>query len=651
MSDLLLRPSRRLTGPHRVAATLRPLRLAFLVHPDDPGVALAAVDACCLLWGGPFQCLIPCPPGGEPEALWSQMLEKHDPDEVVDLVGAASAFVERQQETMHRRVRRWQHPTETMQLFGVLATSVLRRQVERGRVPSNAPILNLHPLFAHPLALPLAYRYGHLERRPMDRHDRLRAAYVTARLEDLAHVQVVDPASNPIEELIRLVTEHPLAPSTPERPGWNGPLGNSLVDILRGFELGMRTTRALGRDTAEATEGNLGRGDPYHHQIVVLGEANSVPDLCLAWNLRARRLGEPPPIWVAPGWLAQPEVCQRLESVRAANEGRARGHGGIGTSWLGFASASVGYEALVEATTSMPQSAALRWEELGRLFPDEVHLGLERRSTAAFVDGSADIALPEAEDLADFSRGEMLGVTVVVPGWRLPRMPAPRFASSDDVVRVAVDGLVGELDVGYRPPPELVTVKTRDGAEALSAVADAAGLRATISDKGRLAIALLELFGSSEALTLLSSSLVYGLLVEMGTGAVPRQAVQQALARHLPDLAGQASIDAVVAAFRELSADDGLFEPGYFTWSVLREKLGGNADVAQWVVAFLVERGILFRGFEVRCRNCGLRRWQPVDLMASAYACDACQVTAPLPLPVDDVLEWRYRVNGVVARG
>lgn len=96
--DSVLLSKNALEGPHRVKATLRPLRVAFLVSATDPSQALAAVSSCTVLWGGMMYLIIPCQPGGEPEGIWSFLLALYDPDEVVDMVGAAKQFVERQHE-------------------------------------------------------------------------------------------------------------------------------------------------------------------------------------------------------------------------------------------------------------------------------------------------------------------------------------------------------------------------------------------------------------------------------------------------------------------------------------------------------------------------------------------------------------------------
>lgn len=645
MREVLLRSTLRLSGPKQVTATVRPLRLAFLVDPFDVNLALAAIDACCLLWGGPYHVLIPCLPGGRPDDLWNVLLEHLDPDEVIDLVGAAPDFIEHQKQGLFRQVRRWERPIETMLLQGLTVTSVLRRHTDGGRRRVLSAVRRF-VLRGHPLALPLAYRHGHLDRRPMDRDFVMSIAYGASRLEDFAEVRRIDPNGLPSEELIRLVTEYPLAASTPLRPSWVGPPALSVLDVAGDLALAGSATSNASRALPDLVDPE--HGDPLEHQIVIVGNPDSVPDLCLAWNLRARRIPHPDPVWVSPEWLGDPLVLQRLEAARRANRTLAYGSRMPGADWLGLTSASLDDEALAALASEVPRSVVCPPSRIAALLPDSLRIGIVRPSAAVFIDGRADVALPDIEDMADFAQFERLGVTVDIPNWQLPRMPSPRFGSSNDIVRVAVDGLAGSLTVDGVHQYRLITVDARDGEEALRAVASAAGYSASISDKGRLAIAVLELFGSERELRLLTSSLVYDLLTEMAAGIVSRRAVQGILAG-LPGTSDDSTAEDALLGRLHSHLGESQFDRQDLTWDAVFVKLA-KAEAARWSLNFLVERGIAFRGYEVVCRNCGLRRWLPVDRLAVTHSCDGCRVTLALPLPVDKNLVWRYRLNEVVAR-
>src|SRR3954453_7199843 len=94
----------RLSGSRRVSITIRPLRVAYLVHPSDPATALSAIRIACRLWGGSFHMLFPCPAGEQPEPAWGKIIERYDPDALVDLVGVSPVYLECQRDEHDRIV-------------------------------------------------------------------------------------------------------------------------------------------------------------------------------------------------------------------------------------------------------------------------------------------------------------------------------------------------------------------------------------------------------------------------------------------------------------------------------------------------------------------------------------------------------------------
>jgi hypothetical protein len=486
MPELLLRASRRLDGPHRVTATVRPLRLAYLVDPDAPSGALAAIDACCLLWGGPHQFLIPCSPGAEPKGFWAELLEQHDPDEVIDLVGASETFCKRQQDSMFRQVRRWERPTETMLLSGAMLTSTLRRGLENGWWEREWMVRNIHPLFGHPLALQIAFAHGHLERRPMDAEDHLPISHKLSRLEEFMQIQTIDPRTLPEAELLQLATGQELPLTIPESPGWFGPPAINLIDVASGP--GTATVSHQQVHFPGQSEQRDQNGNPYYRRIVVVGDPGSTLDLCLAWNLRAQRGRDRPfPFWLSPTTISQSFVQERLQEARSYPLGIEPLH--IEQKWLGFVSATLNEDELCHLAATFTDAVALRREDWLLLFPKQCTFGVDRQSTAIFVEGTADVGLPDVSNIGEFSHGEALAVTITIPSWQLPRMPAPRLGewNRNQVTRVARDGLVGTLVPRWSGPPDFVTVYARNGAEALAAVAAQAGYEANPSPPGLLA--------------------------------------------------------------------------------------------------------------------------------------------------------------------
>src|SRR4051812_41479497 len=94
--DQLLLPTRRIEGPRPVTTRVRPTRIAYLVDLTSIPIALAAIGGACLEWGGRYNFLIPCAAGGCPPQPWDIVLEKFDPDLILDLVGASDEFTQQE---------------------------------------------------------------------------------------------------------------------------------------------------------------------------------------------------------------------------------------------------------------------------------------------------------------------------------------------------------------------------------------------------------------------------------------------------------------------------------------------------------------------------------------------------------------------------
>lgn len=650
MSDLLLRASNKLDGPRAVTLTLRPPRVAYLIDPADPALALAAVEAACFEWGGRFQFLIPCPPDGEPAPVWARILEKYDPDIVVDLVGADRRYLSVHEDRLGRSVFRWERPLETMALIGPLVYGPLGRW-KRERSPQTAyRTLHFHPLRGQPLALPLAFQFGHLERRPMDEKLRRHAAYAAARHADFLEVVQVDPGTLSRDQLAVTAAVADL-----------DPIG--FPDLVRGTQ-GLNefyTLPGLTREGLPTQEPPYSFGPPdpereqhdeaYLRRIVVVGNPASVPDLCLAWNLRAQRTVTMPfPMWVAPEWLAEPVFAQR---IGMALQTRPGGLYPPPLRWddaaLHLVSASLPTGGL-SATFAGAVDRVVSHDEtpLDRFFTDRFSVGRTRESIVSFREKVADIPLPDYRVFGDFRRDDWLGYTLSIPGYAAPpgsQAAYPRVSNSAS--RSAADGIAGFF-YADRATDSLLREGTNDGWQLLAGATAQAGYSVAISDKGALAIALFELVDGPVGLPVLASSRVYALLRAMAE-IVPRQAVQGTLRRALGRDLAPDEVREIVAALQSGGIGGGQFDRQHRDWSQLRSDLGGAREACETIATWLVERRVLFRGYELACPNCGLRRWYPIDRLADTHRCDGCQIVSSTPVPLQQ-LQWRYRLNEVVAR-
>lgn len=252
--------------------------------------------------------------------------------------------------------------------------------------------------------------------------------------------------------------------------------------------------------------------------------------------------------------------------------------------------------------------------------------------------------------IAHFHEYETIGVSVAIERWKSPKTAGPPFRSSEDITRVADDGVAGELRLFQRQRYDLVRVRLDPAWRVVAQMAGRAGYSAEISDKGRQAIAILNLIEDPQDLALLASSKVYGLLRDMAR-IVPRQAVQQAVRRQWGREPSASEVDCITNALEAGTIDGGQFERPHYSGDQLRTALGVARQDATWLVEWLARCRFLFRGYHIDCPECGLPRCYPVDRLAAMHLCDGCQTTMPLPLPVDKPLVWRYRLNEVVALG
>jgi hypothetical protein len=579
MVQILLLPERIVDGPQRVTWTVRPERVAYLIDPTDGRLALAAIESACLTWGGIHHFLIPCPPGGRPDQLWDAILKKHDPDVILDLVGAAKDFVTEQEGRPTRRVERWDRPTETMEIVGAVVWAGLRRWKRTRSQGTSRAAINLHPLAGNPLALPLAFRLGHLDPRPMDQNMIIERSYRSGRFQDfLDQFATVDPARLGEDEWRRLAIQVPLDISHLVSPTLTAGVTNYY---------GLPALTKIGLPNREPSYWITDAVNPEHEQhpeaffsrIVVIGVPNSIEDLCLAWNLRARR---PTlqffPQWISPEWITDGNVLQSIY---------------WGLRWESTGLLEERQQAslhLLSATLSLEELGALAPElgvpierheraTLDRFFTGQLTVGLRQTSVANFRRGQADVAVPDYSLLGDWQFWERIGWTAEIADYSPPSVGRHFIPwNGPTPVRLAADGLAGFINVPDVVPGDLWQFPTSSGWAMVTATAEEAGYNATISDKGRRAVAVMRLLNGLSGLRILASSRVYGLLETMAEHVERRQAIQLAVRRRLDRLDLAALTAQQEAAFVEAVWGDvtvgAQFDRQHYSWDQVHRALG-----------------------------------------------------------------------------
>lgn len=651
-AHLLLR-GQVVEGPRQVALTTRPVRQAYLVDPSSPVSAFYGIGSACLEWGGLYQFLIPCKPGERPEEQWETILRKMDPDIIIDLVGIEKDYYDEQTRKWSRTVVELGSVVDGPSHVHAIVFGALRRQT--GWVNVQAKVLNLSGLPDHSFGLPLAYRVGYLNphgfarNRPIDEH--MPAVYRnrSANYEDFVDLRTVAAGSLNDRQIHQLLLDLPLAPLaiTGEATD-SSPAGSE-------FTLPWLTTVGIFRlsDSRPGYDSRHPRppevpdeSDAYWERLVVVSSPDSVPDLCLAWNLRAQRLAAHVlPHWLPAEWLTQDDVLRNIQTlITSLPKGLGENEGGC------LASASLSADEMSALATRWGEPVTHReGPDIARLFRSNVEIGATKHLAVNFREGRGQVPSPDYEELANFDSAETVGWSLRIQDYTVP-VEAGQFGwPIHSSRRLAFDGVAStDFKDEYRRGG-LIDVSTADGWRIASGLAYASGYRIEPSADGRLGLALMRMLGERGDLALLASSRVYELFREMAD-IVPHQAVQRIERSIHADQSSQEKLEELREVLREGQLGGGQFDRQHMAAQSIGTKLGTRPETTEVIIRRLVGKGLLLRGFEVQCPLCRVTRWYPVARLGDIHHCDACQAEMPLPLR-SDVLPWRYRLNELVARG
>lgn len=578
--------------------------------------------------------------GGAPNAVWQRILERHDPDVVIDLVGAAKEYCE-EHEQLGRSVIPWTHPTETMVMNGALVDAGLRRRRSTRLAAEVDLTINFDPIISHLFALPLAFRFGHLDRRPLLTPLASRAQeYAACQHSDFVTVSKVDPNGLDEDAMMRYLCD-----PSPDLADYIHPLLPR--DMVKSWTLPELTGFGIPVDDRATLDWRYGVDhecyeESYFRYLVVVGDPNSVPDLCLAWNLRAqRRPAAAFLIWIPANWLSESRVLAGIEMAVK----RDRPQRELGDPCFRLVSASLPATLIQSAATGFRQDFSVYDRSvLDRLFRPDFRVGAMRTSGVSFHNGVAHVALPDPAELADFASLDFVAWAAAIEGYRVPIGQSLDYIQLGIIGRMASDGLTKSDHAGGWS--HSLSIGIADGQRIVDGVTLRAGYRAGLSSNGRKTRAVLDLLGGLAGLELLASSRVYDLLIDMAE-IVLRQAIQRELTRQFGREMSSNEAENVAAILRAGYLAEGQFDRQHMTWGQLKKALAIGDDAVP-IVEWLVEKRILLRGSILSCQKCELRRWYPVNRLAETVVCDGCRAESSRPLGVR-ALNWSYRLNELVA--
>ncbi len=609
----MLRRGERVDGVRAVEILLRSARMAFLIPDDDAAVAVKAVQSCCLSWGGYANYLIPYSRTAGIADEWLAVLRVLDPDAVVDCGGVLLDVDKGFFDNRGWHVRDWEDPSSTLFVGEALQYSAMLAFAEGLEKPDAGRFVVLPELDEKDeLYLPLVARFGSLNEEPFKIGvHRLRPRLLRPGVgyADFAQIKAVDFSGHSEDVLLGRV------PADRIEGDWGEPL--KLTELTRAG-LATRGSGWSGESTPERPEPE----EAHANRVVVTGDPRSVEDLALYWNLRAENpFADPFPLWVPLDLLDEAFGEQIVEEATRRMDAKV----GDDAPWrdtLQVLSASVHRARLAERLARRFPNARIGVERTANLFAGEWSYYLaQEQQPVAFEEGNARIKLPRPEAFDDFVPTLDRAVYEVgVDGVWLPQSETllRRGVYGHSASRITKRGTLEYLEyVGSRSPRSgLLNLTLPDGWTVLSSLLEDRGYECRPSPKSETALGQVSLLGGLRNLAITSSSKVHRLLRELSQRAAEERGF----------LAERKTLD----------------------YNSFRRHWGDEA--APRLLPWMIDRRVLFRGADISCPKCRLRRWYEVDRIGHTWRCDGCQEEQPVPLGLGST-GWKYRINELYASG
>lgn len=624
----LLAPGEVLEGTRLATVRLRPVRAALLVPERSTKAAAAAVDACCLSWGGFANCIVPYSKDEGIRDPWREIVETLDPDLFVCFGDEPPA-----QLADYVRNRGYHHvfPYEP-EGFETLVTGTLiysaldafmnSRDIERKSSPLVLPLYRGFP----EALLAFQARYGSMLE-TTGFHDEKYVhnllvrdgAQLTATHRDFFDIRECQAREHYNFEVPKMISEV-----------FVGDLGRLLPENTEDTETRITTLPEVTLAGITRREPRAGAASPaesrkHDAKVVVLGDYTSVDDLALFWSLRAMRPGGHPfPLWLPYRHVYDDRAKELIESASRELAGRRRHSGGS----LHITSASLSLDYLEERFRPLFPEADITIDIADFVGGTTDYYVVEERQPVTFVEGTAHVSRIRPAKMEGLQPDfDYVVHEVEIEGVKLPPI---------DAVQEAVFGVPGRGNRvltekgGIRtvdphksvyPGKDYLEIRLPDGGRLLEAFFEHYGYECLPTAKSRAALGQMGLLGGVEGINVVANSKVYGALKDLcGT----REGEEE-------------------SNYRPYRADRKAEPYNYFTNAF------GNQN-ARPILNWLVENRLLLRGSNIACPRCRLELWYAVDRVGERWACDGCREEMPIPIK-PDALHWRYRVNELWANG
>jgi hypothetical protein len=605
----------------------------------DRDTKAAAVESCCLSWGGFANVIVPYSETEGIKGPWRKILEVVDPDLFVCFEDEPPDEVEgylRNKGSRHV-FSHGSYYSETL-VTGTLVYAALDAYMESQRIERKSTPLVL-PLYrrAPEELLPFLARYGSMLETTAFWHEKrvknlpgrdLSQLSVSHRdFFDVRECQAGDHFNFEVPRMISEVFVGDLDRLMPEEAEDEQAEEASYATLPEITLTGIRPIRRRSLGGPES----ISESRKYDSRVVVLGDYPSVEELALFWTLRGQRPGEHPfPIWLPYRHVYDDDVKNLIES--ATSTLARRGRGGVGR--LHITSAELSLEYMEDRFREMFPDADITTDIADFFGGTSDYYVVEQQQPVFFRGGTAYMQRIRPPKMEGFHPDlDYVVHEVELEGVKLPAVEAVEKTVHGPASRgnsiLTTKGAIRSVDPHESSfgAKDFLEIRMPDGWGLLEAFFEHYGYECSRSQKSHAALSQISLVGGVEGLNVVANSKVFEALktLSIRKGSQTDTSQEEKARLYLADRR--------VATYNFFSSS---------------ERFGNKH--AEVILRWLVDNRILLRGAEITCRRCKLKLWYAVDRIGERWTCDGCREEMPIPIK-HNTLSWRYRISELWANG
>lgn len=626
----LLAPNERLEGTRLAAVRLRPVRAALLVPERDTKAAAAAVESCCISWGGFANLIVPYSEDEGIREPWRKIIEVLAPDLFVCFEDEPPDEVDRYLRSRGTRNvlshGSYQHATLVIGtiIYSALNAFMPSRAIEQKRIPLMLPRYRGFP----EKHVPFLARYGsmlettnsfqgkkhvrNLYRGNVGELTTTHRNYFDVRecqINDYFHFEVPKIKSEVfVGDLRRVMSGEERSEEVPYR---------TLPEIT----LADLTHRTSG---SWREEDWLSESRKHDGRVVVLGDYPDVENLALFWTLRGQKPSHNPfPIFLPDRHVYKDRAKDLIDSASGKLASQERGDVGR----LHITSAVFPQEHMEDKFRDMFPNADIT-PDIADFFDNRtIYYVDEQQQPVFFRGGTAHVQRIRPPKMEGFTPDfDHVVHEVEIEGIKLPAVEAVENSVRGPAKRgspiLTTKGAIRSVEPyeSRFTAKDFLEISMPDGWGLLEAFFEHYGYECIPTAKSQVALGQIGLLGGVQGINVVANSKVYEAIkglcgTEKQKGASPRP----------------------YRADRKAQGYSYFAEPF------------GNKNV-QPILRWLIENRILQRGANIKCPRCRLNLWYGVDRIGERWTCDGCREDMPIPIG-SDAVHWRYRVNELWANG